>query len=273
MTYLIGKIIFCLLLASIFGAIIGWLLKRFFAKKHDDEQLTLFEVERTQHQQNITDLNNESEEKQALLDKEKSKMKKLRDISEQESVGLLTPHQTQHQQINVLTEQLAKLKKQSASYQKELSRLIQEKQVLEEAHQCLSKENNEYEEALCEMGCLKEQLIALTHDRDQIQTKISQLSTELSTEQECTAALREKNSRMQTATQSDDLKKINGIGKANEQALKKQGVTCYAQIAAFTAEDEKKYGNKLGVFAARITQEEWVKQAKHLYKEKYGEEI
>lgn len=273
MAYLIGKIIAYLLLASILGAITGWLLKRFFDAKHYDEQLKLFEGERAQHQQYITDLKNAWHEKQTVLNKKNSKMKKLLDVSEQENVRLLKPRQPENQQIQTLTEQLTQLKHESATHQDNVSRLAQEKNVLEEAHQCLSKENEQYAEELCEMGCLKEQLVSLTKDRDQIQTKISQLSSELSTEQQCTTALKEKNRMMQTATKSDDLRKINGIGKANEQALKAQGITCYAQIAAFTADDEKKYGRALGVFSARIAREQWVKQAKQLHKEKYGEEI
>ena len=113
----------------------------------------------------------------------------------------------------------------------------------------------------------------LTKDRDQIQAKISQLSAELSTEKQCIARLTEENRMMRVAAEPDDLKKIIGIGTANEQALKKQGITCYAQIAAFNTDDEKKYGNTLGVFSGRIRQEEWVKQAKKLHQEKYSEDL
>lgn len=283
MAYLIGKIIICLLLASLFGVVIGWLLKRFFDKKQESEQLRRFEDERTQHQQHIIDLEHIWQSKYTVLNETNSDINDSLEVSKQENEVLTNRNKMldneiralheENKQTQPLTEELTQLKQQQATYQDDLSHLIQEKQVLEEAQQCLSKENNEYEEALCEMGCLKEQLVALTNDRDQIQTKINQLSTELSTEQQCTAELREKNRIMQTAAKSDNLQKINGIGKANEKALKAQGVTCYAQIAAFTADDEKKYGNSLGVFSARITQEEWVKQAKQLHKEKYGEEI
>lgn len=61
----------------------------------------------------------------------------------------------------------------------------------------------------------------------------------------------------------DDLKKISGIGRVNEAKLKELGVTSFAQIAAWTPEDEARYGDLLA-FEGRIEREEWVRQAKVL---------
>lgn len=202
MTYLLVKMLFCLLLATILGIVLGWLWHRFLTEKKYNAQVEQFKSECDQHQQDKAPL-------ESLLDGKKQK----------------------------------------------------------------GEEEEEEQEDLCAMDSLKEQLIVLTKDRDQIQAKISQLSAELSTEKQCIARLTEENRMMRVAAEPDDLKKIIGIGTANEQALKKQGITCYAQIAAFNTDDEKKYGNTLGVFSGRIRQEEWVKQAKKLHQEKYSEDL
>jgi len=265
MAYLIGKMIFCLLLASILGVIIGFFLKQFFVRKHYNEQLNRFDVERDTH--NILDTNSEGSAK--FLKSVETLPPDFSKLAE-ENVGLERKNNDLNKKIVTLRDQNKQIKQDGEKYQENLSRFAKEKKILEKAHRHLSKTN---EADLCEMGCLKEQLVALTEDRDQIQAKISQLSVELSTEQQCTAELREKNRIMKAVVEPDDLKKIVGIGRANEQALKEQGVTRYAQIADFTAEDEKKYGNSLGVFSARITQEGWVEQAKILHEEKYGEDV
>ncbi len=273
MAYLIGKMIFCLLLASIFSAIIGWHLKQFFVTKQHNEHLNRLAAERNRYNKQITQL------------------KSLLENSKQENIKLLKIVNTPSQAITELTHEKATLKRKNSAlrqknkqikkdrenYQDDLSRLAKERTVLETAQHYLNQADDEAVSDPCAMGCLKEQLVSLMEDRDKVQATISQLVTELSNEQQCHAELKQNKSMMQAkaaATNApDDLQKIIGIGQANEQVLKEQGVTCYAQIAAFTAEDEEKYGNTLGVFSARITQEEWVKQAKQRHKEKYGEDI
>ena len=61
----------------------------------------------------------------------------------------------------------------------------------------------------------------------------------------------------------DDLKKISGIGRVNEAKLNELGVTSFAQIAAWSPEDEARIGDLLA-FEGRIEREEWVAQAKIL---------
>lgn len=62
---------------------------------------------------------------------------------------------------------------------------------------------------------------------------------------------------------TDDLKKISGIGRVNEGKLNELGVTSFAQIAAWSPEDEARIGDILA-FEGRIEREEWVRQAKIL---------
>jgi predicted flap endonuclease-1-like 5' DNA nuclease len=61
----------------------------------------------------------------------------------------------------------------------------------------------------------------------------------------------------------DDLKKISGIGRVNEAKLNSLGVTSFTQIAAWTPEEEARFGDLLA-FEGRIEREEWVRQAKIL---------
>lgn len=63
----------------------------------------------------------------------------------------------------------------------------------------------------------------------------------------------------------DDLKRIRGIGRQNEARLNADGITQFAQIAKWTAKDQREIGERLA-FPGRIEREEWVKQAKILAK-------
>ncbi len=63
----------------------------------------------------------------------------------------------------------------------------------------------------------------------------------------------------------DDLKRIKGIGPQNEARLNNVGVTAFAQIAGWSAKEQRDMGERLA-FPGRIEREEWVKQAKVLAK-------
>ncbi len=81
-----------------------------------------------------------------------------------------------------------------------------------------------------------------------------------------TASLKQK-----TATDAaeaggpDDLKKIKGIGRVIEGKLNAEGITRYAQIAAWTKKDAAAFSEKLD-FQGRIEREDWIAQAKVLAK-------
>lgn len=65
------------------------------------------------------------------------------------------------------------------------------------------------------------------------------------------------------ATKSDNLRRLIGIGPVNEKLLKAQGVTSFAQIAAWTAADIKRIEDVMN-FDGRIARERWIEQAKLL---------
>ena len=64
---------------------------------------------------------------------------------------------------------------------------------------------------------------------------------------------------------ADDLKKLSGVGPALEKKLNEAGVTTFAQIAGWSAEDIADMDGKLS-FKGRIEREGWVEQAKELAK-------
>lgn len=93
-------------------------------------------------------------------------------------------------------------------------------------------------------------MMAATHETDTVATK---------TDEEPVAAVKEE----RDVIQSDDLKKITGVGPKLQQVLNKQGISTYAQIANMSAKEMAEIGTKLG-FPGRIERDDWAGQAKAL---------
>jgi large subunit ribosomal protein L21 len=64
---------------------------------------------------------------------------------------------------------------------------------------------------------------------------------------------------------ADDLKQLSGVGPALEKKLLAGGVTTFAQIAGWGADDIAEFDEKLS-FKGRIEREGWIEQAKVLAK-------
>lgn len=76
-----------------------------------------------------------------------------------------------------------------------------------------------------------------------------------------------KKAAPKAAAGADDLKQLSGVGPALEKKLHEAGVTSFAQIAAWSAEDIAEFDEKLS-FKGRIEREGWVEQAKALAEDK-----
>lgn len=63
---------------------------------------------------------------------------------------------------------------------------------------------------------------------------------------------------------NDDLCRIKGLGPKLVKILADQGITSFAQIAAWSDEDIARIDAGLGRFSGRITRDQWVEQAKLL---------
>lgn len=79
------------------------------------------------------------------------------------------------------------------------------------------------------------------------------------------------------APAADDLLLLKGVGPKLNAVLKEQGVTSFAQIAAWTDADIATIDPKLGTFQGRPVRDHWVDQAKYLaagdipgFEAKYG---
>ena len=67
------------------------------------------------------------------------------------------------------------------------------------------------------------------------------------------------------STEADDLSKISGVGPVLVKKLADAGVTTFAQIAAWSADDIAEFDEKLN-FKGRIERDDWVAQATALMK-------
>ena len=76
-----------------------------------------------------------------------------------------------------------------------------------------------------------------------------------------------------TLQEFDDLKEISGIGKVLEKRLNTLGVKTFRDVAAFKKADIDRISDQIGPFRNRIVSDNWVGQAKHLHKTKYGKDI
>lgn len=68
----------------------------------------------------------------------------------------------------------------------------------------------------------------------------------------------------------DDLKRIRGIGPKIERLLNDNGITAYAQIAAWTEEDIDRMSDELGAFRERIKWDDWPEGARRQHILEYG---
>ncbi|MFV0409129.1 MAG: hypothetical protein ACK5LJ_05360 [Paracoccus sp. (in: a-proteobacteria)] len=66
------------------------------------------------------------------------------------------------------------------------------------------------------------------------------------------------------AATSDNLKEIKGVGPALETLLRENGVTSFAQIAAWTDAEIERFAELIGRMGGRIRSDDWVAQAKVL---------
>jgi len=79
------------------------------------------------------------------------------------------------------------------------------------------------------------------------------------------AAPKKEAPKKEAAKGGDDLKELSGVGPALEKKLHEEGVTTFAQIAAWGPKEIEHFDERLS-FKGRIERENWVEQAKELAK-------
>ena len=70
----------------------------------------------------------------------------------------------------------------------------------------------------------------------------------------------------------DDLKRISGVGPVLEGTLNDLGIYQFRQVALMSEDDINWVSKHLEQFKGRIERDDWVGQAKELYREKYGKD-
>lgn len=75
----------------------------------------------------------------------------------------------------------------------------------------------------------------------------------------------DKPAAKKAAAGADDLTKISGVGPVLVKKLADNGITSFAQIAAWTADDVAEFDDKLN-FKGRIERDDWIAQAKEFMK-------
>lgn len=83
---------------------------------------------------------------------------------------------------------------------------------------------------------------------------------------EAAPAAKAKAAPAKAAEGADDLKRLSGVGPALEKKLHASGVTTFAQIAAWGADEIAEFDEKLS-FKGRIEREGWVEQAQQIVNE------
>ena len=69
---------------------------------------------------------------------------------------------------------------------------------------------------------------------------------------------------------TDDLRAVRGIGPSMERKLRELGIVSYRQLAMLDGAELERLRAELTDFRGRIEREDWVGQARALYREKYG---
>ena len=69
---------------------------------------------------------------------------------------------------------------------------------------------------------------------------------------------------------TDDLRAVRGIGATMERKLHGLGIVSYRQLAMLDGAELERVRAELTDFRNRIEREDWVGQARDLYREKYG---
>ena len=119
-------------------------------------------------------------------------------------------------------------------------------------------------DAPAQQKAVGEEVVDLEAEDKDIVEKLARLSRDASPQEKANAVgSRPKALKKPRKDKADDLKKISGIGPANEEKLHNLGIYHYDQIAQWGRPEIRWIGQFLS-FAGRIDREDWVGQAKTL---------
>ena len=272
MTYLIGQIILCLIIAAILGAIIGWWLKQIGCKNahaslEGDLRAARDEIGALKLKLEQKDANAQAAVNLAasvddnVIDGLRADVARLTADLDGKSTTLGTVTADLDRNL-ALVKQLrldldaanAKAEASAKAAADATAAASQVKAAPAAATGGVSMA--ELIKVKAEVKNLTAKLEACSKEREALTATVARLKA-LSLQYRPKVLLRER-----PTAPPDDLKKISGVGPKLEGLLNELGVYFFSQVAAFTDEDVQWVDDHLEGFNGRIERDNWVQQAK-----------
>jgi predicted flap endonuclease-1-like 5' DNA nuclease len=227
------KIIFLLVLAGLFGWIIGYLLGRILGSA------------------NATELLNDYEEKMRQRDLELHGLRGEVNTAQAHISSLETERSTLAATLKTRENWLTEMEARNNELQADLDARLSELEELK------AKIKGEMErDRAAEIARLKVQVTELEMMARSVKEPVIKVSP--------------SSARPPSPGERDDLKKIFGIGPVLERLLNSHGIYCFQQIADWSAQDVQHYDQLLKDFRGRIVRDHWIDSARKEYHKKYG---
>lgn len=168
-----------------------------------------------------------------------------------------------------IREQLGKARRAAATYEAEAEKAHARRQSGEAAAaQQIARLQAELDRVRPQSDALQGELADARTQLAAMREQAQRLRDELANESGQRAALEQKYEALAARADSDDLKRIKGIGPVLEKSLKAHGITRFSQIAALDANDIETISASLQTFPDRIRRDRWVEQAAELAEER-----
>jgi predicted flap endonuclease-1-like 5' DNA nuclease len=126
----------------------------------------------------------------------------------------------------------------------------------------LTRTQAELRDARVEIERQREQIKGRDSTIAELQAKLNERDATIAAHAQQLAEARTQ--QVASVPAGDDLKRIRGIGPGFERVLQGAGITTFATIAAWTAEDVVRVANLLNTQPARIERGAWISQAQAL---------
>ncbi len=255
-------ILIMLLGAFLIGYLIAWLLRNHRINELQDQLVKLQQEVRNVHIAN----ENLDIAKDKLQDQLNQCVESKTNLVSIEEVQRATSElKKERERCEIAQYSLTEIESAHESLKQELQFKIDQMLTQEEANKLRSEVNrlrvfnSNLEEEIRE---LKENTQKLeSRESLDIEILLNDVDTTLGPGQDFVSSIGIKSA---SADESDDLKKISGVGPFIEQKLNRIGIYTFEQIASMTSEQADKITEAIEFFPGRIQRDDWVGQASRL---------
>ncbi len=275
MAYLLTQILFCLVLAALFGGAVGWIVNGWRAARREEAlrvellkqslALNQAETDNSMIEDDFRELKYRSEEAVALLREETAQVPVLQQNLEKSQLlvrQLIQKHEADIRQIehdkDVLLVRNRELENRESAVTRLQADLNQQRLML--SSELVAKEASD---AASRLASSTGSLDSATEIPEENTTQSA--SDEQATSDVSTSGTQNPLSNAEDfgiTDVDDDLQSIYGIGPVAATKLKSLGITSFEQIARFTRQDIEYIADVLGIFPGRIETDDWVGSAK-----------